>query len=261
MDRLQATGGRPGVGRDRGAWPVLHPARGDRARRLRHPPADRAHHHRGAGWRAGLSRRPPPVAARWRGGPGPARSVRRHLRVERHGEALPRHRRPGVDGRADPGCSRPSRELDPAGGDGEAGEAGDAHRGRARGVLRAPGGGDVHHDVPVRDPSRPQDQVLGPAGAAGPRPRRRRRPVGDRHPQRLPRGHGRGERPAGCHRRRTGQDGRTRGGRPLRVPARRLPHDRHRGRDHYDIVVLGHVCRTEGVEGARVISSTGPSGH
>ena len=54
-----------------------------------------------------LPGRPPAIAARRRGGPGPARPVRRCLRAQRHRQALPGHRRPGVDGIAHPGRPGP----------------------------------------------------------------------------------------------------------------------------------------------------------
>ena len=204
MDRLQAARRGAGVGLDRRARPLLHPVGRAGARRVRHAAATRARAGGDARRGARLPRRPPAVAARRGRGAGPARPVRRPLRAERHGEAVPGERRAGLDGRPDPG--------------------------RSRCVLRPARRGHVHHHVPVCHPGRPEDPLFGDARPPGARSRGRRGAVVDRRPRPVPRGHGRGQRPAGGDRGGGGEDGRARRGRPVRVPGGRLPRDRHRGR-------------------------------
>ncbi len=86
-------------------------------------------------------------AARQRGRARPARPVRRRLRAQRHGPALPRQRRSGMHGR--PRGRRPGTvgELVAAGRHGAPWATGTADRGRPGIVLHPPRRGHVHHDV------------------------------------------------------------------------------------------------------------------
>ena len=245
--RLQAARRGAGVGRDRGARSLPRAARGDRARRVRRAARRRAVDRRRCARRAARCvGAAPRVVARRCHRARAARQGPRRLRAQRHRQALPRQRRPGLHGRSDRGRPRPARQLDPA---------------RRHGAPRQPST-PIEDDpeafyVPLvegtfttmwRTATRAdlKMRLLHHAGRAHPRPRRRRRAVGDRD-----------ARPPA----RRGPPSSTTSPGVLDVARRKTAEfgvaDRceFRPGDYfeidvepgaYDIVVLGHICRAEG---------------
>ena len=209
------------------AAPVPRAARRLGARRVRgsgRRPGRHRLNSRGAGRAARPSGTASGGAARLGGGPRPSRPGGGHIHTQRRGPALPARRRGRLDGRAHTRRSRPARELDPPGRHGALGPARHPDRRRPGRFLRPAGGGHVHHHVALRHPSRPPNALQRAGRAPHPRSRRGRGALVYRHAGGLPRGSSRGERSRRCDRCGQARGSRARRGRPLRVPARRLPH-------------------------------------
>ena len=166
VDRLQAAGGRAGLGGDRGVGPLLHPAWPRSSSTCSTRSRDTGPIEAGALAASSTSRRPHLGSLLDRRGAGLLDQVRDVYELNDTARRYLVSRRAGLDGRPDPGRTRSARELDATGRHRPQRPPADPDRGRPADVLRPARRGHVHHDVRTRDAGRPQDPVL--------RPRRRR---------------------------------------------------------------------------------------